>query len=80
MIDSQSITDHAFASCVSMSFSVDELETLLLIGIYIQDIGMESCVQKCAMEIMAREKKTEGIGQANEERIRTLGEKENYKY
>ena len=60
-----------------------ELETLLqTVGIYCQDIEMEFGIEKCAMFTMKIEKRqiTEGIYMPNQERIRTLGEKENHKY
>ena len=60
-----------------------EMETLLqAIGIYIQDIGMELSIEKCAMLIMKKGKKetVETIELLNQESIRMLGEIENYKY
>ena len=60
-----------------------ELETLIqTIRIYTQDIGMEFGIEKCAMLVMKNGKKeiTEGIELPSQEKIRTLGEKENYKY
>ena len=60
-----------------------ELVTLIqTIMIYSQDKGMEFVVEKCAMLIMRSGKRqmTEGIELPNQERIRTLGEKETYKY
>ena len=55
-----------------------ELETLIqTIRIYTQDIGMEFGIEKCAMLV---KKITEGIELLSQEKIRTLGEKEHYKY
>ena len=50
--------------------------------IYGQDIGMEFGIEKCAMLIMksGRWQMTEGIEVSNEDKIRMLGEKGNYKY
>ena len=59
-----------------------ELEILIqTIGIYSQDIRMEFDIEKCFILIMKREKKetTEGIKLPNQESIKMLGEKENYK-
>ena len=43
---------------------------------------MELCIEKCFMLITKRGKcqLTEGIELQNQERIRTFGEKKNYKY
>ena len=60
-----------------------ELETLIqAVRIYSQDRGMEFAIEKCAMLIMKSRKqhKTEGIEIPNQNRIRTLREKETYKY
>ena len=60
-----------------------ELETRMqTIKIYSQDIGMEFGIEKCAMLIMKNGKRqiTEGTELPNQERIKTLGEKENHKY
>ena len=60
-----------------------ELENLILtMRMYIQDIGMEFSREKCAMLKMKLGKKesAEGIGLPNQENIKTLWEKENYKY
>ena len=60
-----------------------ELETLIQAArIYSQDIGMEFGIEKCAILIMRSGKRhtTEGIELPNQEKIRILGEKENYKY
>ena len=59
-----------------------ELETLIqTVRIYSQDIGMEFGKEKCAMLVMKSGKRhmTEGIELPNQEKIRTLGEKETYK-
>ena len=52
------------------------------IRIYSQDIGMESAIEKCAMLIMKSGKRhlTNGMELPNQEKIRSLGEKETYKY
>ena len=58
-----------------------ELKTLIqTTRIYSQDIGMEFSRKKCTMLIMKSGKGyiTEGIELPNQERIRTLREKENY--
>ena len=60
-----------------------ELETQIkTIRIYSQDIGIEFRIEKCAVLIMKSGKRqmTEEIELLNQERIRTLGEKENYEY
>ena len=50
--------------------------------IYSQDIGMEFNIEKCDTLMMKSEKRqiTEGIGLSNQEKIRTLEEKEIDKY
>ena len=55
-----------------------DLETLIqTVRIYRQDIGMEFGIKKCAMLIMrCGKRQTKEI----QERIRMVGEKENYKY
>ena len=60
-----------------------ELETLIqTVRIFCQDIGMEFGVEKCAMLVMKSGKwhMTEGVELPNQLVIRTLGEKETYKY
>ena len=60
-----------------------ELETVMhAVKIYSQDIGMESGIEKCAMLVMKSVKRhlTDGMELANQDKIRTLGEKETYKY
>ena len=60
-----------------------ELETLIqTVRIYNQDIGMELGIEKCAMLAMKSGKRhmTEGVELPNQVVIRTLGEKETYKY
>ena len=49
--------------------------------IYNQDIRMECGIEKCVMQIIKSRKQhmTEGIEQPNQEKIRTLGEKETFK-
>ena len=50
--------------------------------IYSNNIGMEFGIEKWAMLMMKNGKRQimEGIEQPNQEKIRTLGEKETYKY
>ena len=53
-----------------------ELETLVqIVRIYIQNIGMESGIEKCAIVDMKSEKQhmTKGIELPNQEKIGTLG-------
>ena len=52
------------------------------VRIYSQDIGMEFGKEKCAMLVMKGGKRhlTDGMGLPNQDKIRTLGEKETYKY
>ena len=60
-----------------------ELETLIYaVKIYSQDIGMEFGIEKCAMPVMKSGKRhmTVGMELPNRDRIRTLEEKETYKY
>ena len=60
-----------------------ELETLIhVVRIYSQDIGMEFVIEKCAMLVMKSGKRhlTDGMELPNQDKIRTLGEKETYKY
>ena len=60
-----------------------ELETLIhAVRIYSQDIGMEFDIEKCATLIMKSDKRymTDGMELPNHDEIRTLGEKETYKY
>ena len=60
-----------------------ELETLkYTVRIYSQDIGMEFGIEKCAMLVMKSCKwhLTDGMELPNQGKIRTLGEKETYKY
>ena len=59
------------------------LETLIqAVKIYNNDIGKEFGIEKCAMLIMkcGNQQMTEKIEPPNEGKIRTLGEKETYKY
>ena len=60
-----------------------ELETLIrAVRIYSQDIGMESGIEKCARLVMKSGKRhlTDGMELPNQEKNRTLGENETYKY
>ena len=60
-----------------------ELEALILaVRIYSDDIWMEFGIGKCAVLIIEGGKRqmTEGIEQPNQGKIKTLGEKETYKY
>ena len=58
-----------------------ELESLIYaVRICSQDIAMEFGIEKCTMRIIKSWKRqiTEGIDLPNQEKIRTLGEKETY--
>ena len=60
-----------------------KLEILILaVQTYSQDIRMESDIEKCAMLIIksGKQQMTRRIERLNQEKIRTLGEKETYKY
>ena len=60
-----------------------ELETLICaVRIYSHDIGIESGIEKCAILVMKSGKRhlTDGMKLLNWDKIRTLGEKETYKY
>ena len=60
-----------------------EVETLIhAVRIYSQDIGMEFDIEKCAMLVMKSGKRhiTDGMKLPNQDKIRTLGENETYKY
>ena len=60
-----------------------ELETQIqTLRIYSQDIGLEFSIEKCTMLVMKSGKQhmTEGFELQNQVVIRTLGEKETYKY
>ena len=60
-----------------------ELETLIhRVRIYSQDIGMEFCIEKCAMLVMKSGKwfLTDGMELLKQDMIRKLWEKETYKY
>ena len=60
-----------------------ELETLIhAVRIYSQDIGMEFGIKICAMLVMKSGKRhlTDWMELPNQNKIRTLGEKETYKY
>ena len=60
-----------------------ELETLIYtVRLYSQDIGMEFGIEKCAMLVMKSGKRhtTDGIELPNQDKIRTLGENNAYKY
>ena len=66
-------------------FAKNEKELVTLIHtviIYSQDTGMEFGKEKCAMLVMKSGKRylTDGIKLPNQEKIRTLREKETYKY
>ena len=59
-----------------------ELETLIhVVRIYNQDIRMEFCIEKCAMQVMKSGKRhlSDGMELPNQDKTRTLGEKETYK-
>ena len=59
-------------------------ETLIqAVSIYCQDIGMEFDIEKCAAMLIMKSGKrhmTNGTELPNQEKIRTLREKETYKY
>ena len=60
-----------------------EVKTLIhAVRIYSQDIGMEFGIEKCTMIVMKRGKRhiTDGMEPPNQDKIRTLGKKEMYKY
>ena len=60
-----------------------ELETLIhTVRIYSQDIGMEFGIEKCAMLVMKSGKRhmTDRMELPSQDKIRTLGENETYKY
>ena len=60
-----------------------ELETLIhAVRIYSQDTGMEFGIEKCTMLVMKSVKRhlTDGMELPNQDKIRTLREKETYKY
>ena len=60
-----------------------ELETLIhAVRIYNQEIGEESNIKECAMLVKKSGQRhlTDGMEQPNQDKIRTLGEKETYKY
>ena len=60
-----------------------ELETLIhTVRIYSQDIGMEFGIEKCAILVMKSGKwhRTDRMELPNQDKIRTLGENETYKY
>ena len=52
------------------------------VRIYSQDTGMEFIIEKCAMLVMKSGKRhlVNGMELPNQEKIKTLGEKETYKY
>ena len=60
-----------------------QLETVIhAVRIYSSDIGMEFCIKKGAMLVMKSGKGylTDGTELRNQDKIRTLREKANYKY
>ena len=60
-----------------------ELETLIhAVRIYSQDIGMEFGIEKCTMLVMKSSKRhlTDGMELPNQDKMRTPGEEETYKY
>ena len=60
-----------------------ELETLIYaVRIYSQDIGMEFGIEKCAVLVMKSGKQhiTDRMELPNQDKFRTLGENETYKY
>ena len=68
---------------MTLNYLQKKMETLIhAVRIYSQDIGMEFGREKCAMLVMKNGKRhmTDGIKLPNQDRIRTLEEKETYKY
>ena len=66
-------------------FAKNEKESkslIQIIRIYIQEIRMEFGIEECSILIIksGKRKKMKGIELPNQERIRMLGEKKNYKY
>ena len=60
-----------------------EVETLIhTIRIYSRDIGMKFGIENCGMLVMKIGKRhlTDGMELSSQDKIRTLGEKETYKY
>ena len=60
-----------------------EQETLIhAVRIYSQNIGMEFGIEKCAMPVRnsGNRHMTDGMEQSNQDKIRTLGENETFKY
>ena len=60
-----------------------ELETLICpVRIYSEDMGMEFGIEKCAMLVMKNGKRhqIDGMKLPNQDKLRTPGEKETYKY
>ena len=60
-----------------------ELKTLIhAVRIFSQDIGMEFGIEKCPMLVMKSAKRhmTDGMKLPNNDKIRTLGQNETYKY
>ena len=60
-----------------------ELETLIhSVRIYSKDIGLEFGIEKCAMPVMKSGKRhlIDGMELPNQDKIRSLEEKETYKY
>ena len=60
-----------------------ELETLIhTVRIYSENIGIEFSIEKCAMLVMksGKQHRTDGIELPNQDKIRTLGENDAYKY
>ena len=60
-----------------------ERETLIhAVGIYSQEIGMEFGIEKCSMLVMKSGKRhlTDEMELPNQDKIRTLEEKQTYKY
>ena len=65
-----------------MSKNEKELETLIQTVNTVKIYGLEFDRDKCAMLVMKSDKRhiTEGIELPNQEKLRTFGEKETYKY
>ena len=66
-----------------MQKNENEVETLIhAVRIYSRDIEMEFGIEKCAMLVKKSGKRhlTDRMKRPNQEKIRTLGENETYKY
>ena len=73
---------HLWLLSIDEKYTPDMETQIHAFRIYRQDIGMEFGIEKCAMLVMKSGKRhlTDGIEIPNKDKIRTLGEKETYKY